>query len=139
MKQTTRYSIRQLSNIPDIQYVMNSPFACNMTALDKQQRDRHTALANSLFHVVHEIKELKNGYAFLLSANSDHLLITAEFIFLERLCCPFFNFNIELTSGNNTFLFSITGDEGIKPFIIAELGVHFPKPLLQSYQAYNPR
>ena len=104
-----------------------------------EQRHRHREIADSLFHTVNEIKELHNGYTFLLPAISGNLIQAAEFISLERLCCPFFNFNLELKSDSQTLWLHITGDEGIKPFILAELGGHLRQQLLQSLQLHRTR
>jgi hypothetical protein len=46
----------------------------------------------------------------------------AEFIANERLCCPFFGFAVEVGPEGGALWLRLTGREGIKPFIQAELG-----------------
>ncbi len=82
------------------------------------------ATIDELFHTVTEIRELSNGYSFRLPNESDVLLKAAEFIALERLCCPFFGFALEVAPEGGSAWLSLTGRDGVKPFIQAEIGNH---------------
>jgi|ERR1044071_1666812 hypothetical protein len=99
-----------------------SPFACVMDAIEPDKRQQHLAIAEHLFHSVNEIQELSDGYAFRLSNESDVLLKVAEFISLEKLCCPFFGFIIEVEPEGGDVWLQLTGREGVKAFIKAEIG-----------------
>jgi hypothetical protein len=101
-----------------------SSFACDMTAIAPEQRSAHLATIEKLFQSVKAIQELPNGYAFQLPNNSDLLRVVAEFVTLERLCCPFFGFSIEIGSEGGPVCLNLTGREGVKPFIMAEIGEH---------------
>jgi hypothetical protein len=101
-----------------------SPFACDMTAIEASQRGRHVATIDELFRAVGEIRELPNGYAFRLPNESDVLIKAAKFIALERLCCPFFGFTLEAEPEVGSLWLSLTGRDGVKPFIVAEIGGH---------------
>jgi len=103
-----------------------SPFACDMTAIAADQREAHLATINKLFRAVESIRELPNGYSVRLPSESDVLLTAAEFIALERLCCPFFDFSLEIEREGGAVWLSLTGREGVKPFIMAEIGQHLP-------------
>ncbi len=103
-----------------------SPFACDMTAIATDQRGAHLATIDKLFRAVESLHELPNGYAFRLPNESAVLLTTAQFIALERLCCPFFGFAIEVEREGGAVWLSLTGPEGVKPFILAEIGDHLP-------------
>lgn len=103
-----------------------SPFACDMTAIGADQRDGHLANINELFRTVANIRELPNGYSFRLPNESNVLLKAAQFIALERRCCPFFGFALEIESEGGAVWLSLTGREGVKPFIMAEIGSHLP-------------
>ena len=74
----------------------------------------------------------QNGYAFQLPNQSELLRLAAEFVTLERLCCPFFGFSIEVEREGGEVCLSLTGREGVKPFIMAEIGEHLPLPLTRS-------
>ncbi len=101
-----------------------SPFACDMTAIEASQRGQHIATIDELFRAVEEIRELSNGYAFRLPNESDVLINAAKFIALERLCCPFFGFTLEAEPEVGSLWLSLTGRDGVKPFIMAEIGGH---------------
>lgn len=103
-----------------------SPFACDMTAIAPEQRGAHLATIEKLFRSVESLGELPNGFAFQLPNQSDFLLLVAEFISLERLCCPFFGFEVEVEREGGSLWLKLTGREGVKPFILAEIGDHLP-------------
>jgi hypothetical protein len=47
----------------------------------------------------------------------------AEWVSYESKCCPFFDFEILLERGNGPLWLMLKGQDGIKPFIQAELGI----------------
>lgn len=98
-----------------------TPYACDMTALTKKEREAHQKTSRKLFESVQKMEELAGGYAFRLPPEA--LTTTAEWVSLERKCCPFFSFEIEVTRAAGPLWLRITGAEGIKPFIRAELGL----------------
>ena len=106
--------------------VKDSPFVCYMTAIPADQREAHLGTIEKLFRAVECIEELPNGYGFRLSNQSDVLLEAAKFIALERLCCPFFIFHLNVEGERGALWLSLTGPEGVKPFIVAEIGGHLP-------------
>ena len=111
-----------------------SPFACDMSAIEASQRGQHIAAIGELFRRAGEIRELPNGYAFRLPNESGVLLKAAEFVALERLCCPFFGFSIEIEPEGGALWLSLTGREGVKPFIQAEIGGHLNESLTQIHK-----
>ena len=100
-----------------------SPLICNLGALDQAQRERHQATMSQLFGAVEATEELPDGYAFRLPAESATLLQAAEFIILERLCCPFFDFALELEKEGGPLRLKMTGRDGVKQFLLAEVGL----------------
>jgi hypothetical protein len=103
---------------------INSPFVCDMTALGPAQREQHIVTSGQLFQAVQEVRELPDGYAFRLPNDSATLLKAAEFVAGERLCCPFFGFVLELEPEGGPLWLRLTGRDGVKPFIQAEIGDH---------------
>ena len=99
-----------------------SPFACDMTAIAPEQRGAHIATIKRLFGVVQTTRELQDGYAFELPNDSDILLTASEFISNERLCCPFFDFALDIERECGPMWLSLKGRDGVKPFIMAEVG-----------------
>ena len=98
------------------------PIACNMNALDAMQQKRRATLAEHMNNVTLQVQELSDGYRFLYPSNL--FLEVAEFISLERQCCPFFTFQLTVEPDNNPLWFQITGRAGVKEFMQEELGLH---------------
>jgi hypothetical protein len=99
-----------------------SPFACNMSAIPPEERGRHIAAIEAVFGAAQEIRELPDGYSFRLPNETAMLLQVADFLAKERLCCPFFGFGLQLEPEGGALWLSLTGREGVKPFILAEIG-----------------
>jgi len=106
----------------EVHATSESPIACDMSAIDAGLRAGHVATGAQLFRAAEEIRELPDGYAFRLPPDGDALLKTAEFISLERLCCPFLGFVIEIEPEGGPFWVRLTGREGVKAFIREEVG-----------------
>ena len=96
-----------------------SPLACVMDAIDPSARAPHLENAKKLFALVTEVTELVDGYSFRLAA--EVLLDTARFVELERLCCPFFRFVIEVEAEGGDVILQLKGRDGVKDFIKAEV------------------
>jgi len=45
-----------------------------------------------------------------------------EFVANERLCCPFFGLAVEIEPEGGPLWLRLTGRDGVKPFIKAEIG-----------------
>ena len=99
-----------------------SPIACDMSAIDPGLRAQHVANGGQVFRAAVEIRELTDGYAFRLTPESDALLKAAEFISLERLCCPVLGFTLEVGREGGPAWLRLTGREGVKAFIREEVG-----------------
>ena len=98
------------------------PIACNINALDATQQERSATLAKQMNNATLQVQELPDGYKFLYPSNL--FLVVAEFVSLERQCCPFFTFQLTVAPDNNTLWFQITGRDGVKEFMQEELGLH---------------
>jgi len=98
-----------------------TPYACNMAALTNKERATHQKASQRLFEYVQQRKELANGYAFRLPPEA--LVTTAQWVSLERKCCPFFAFEMELARDRGPLWLRVTGSDGIKTFIRAEFGL----------------
>lgn len=107
-------------------------FACEMMAIEPAERGAHIENIQQLMARVRATKEVADGYRLELPLMEDLLVKAAQFIQLERLCCPFFSFSVELGSGATSFWLSLTGPAGVKPFIMAELGEFIPETILKN-------
>lgn len=97
------------------------PIACQPSAITSDQRADHFALATRLFaQAVQERRETADGYEFRFDAEEYPNLV--QYIANERLCCPFFRFGLEVTSGQGPIWLRLGGGEGVKEFLQSELG-----------------
>jgi hypothetical protein len=102
-----------------------TPLACDMTAIPSEQRASHAASAARLLNELSdEMVTLANGYAFRFPP--DDLTPVADFVNRERLCCPFLGFTIEVSPAGGPMWLCITGREGVKEFLAAELSIRAP-------------
>jgi hypothetical protein len=92
-----------------------------MSAIEPGRREQHMATGRDLFRAALEIRELPDGYAFRLPAEPDVLVKAAEFISLEKLCCPFLGFALEVEPEGGPVRLRLTGREGVKAFIREEV------------------
>src|SRR2546428_14073117 len=99
------------------------PIACNLNALNDAERDRRAELAVGLRTVAREIIPTSDGYTFRLAMNDKTLIEIAEFVSLERRCCPFLTFQIEVEGENSEIHFRLSGRPGVKEFLAAEFGI----------------
>ena len=97
------------------------PVACDLTVLSAGQREHRRLLQRRLRADVKEIRELSDGYAFRYSSEPSVLLTVAEFITLERLCCPFFDFGLDLERNGGPLWLRMTGREDTKRVLEAGL------------------
>lgn len=91
--------------------------SCNLTSAELQKRKE--SVVASLMGKMLEKRELKDGYAFMFPGTDEILDEVNEFVKTERACCDFFTFTLSV-SRDATWL-ELTGPEGVKEFIKAEL------------------
>ena len=94
-----------------------------MGALSDEQRKRILVLVKQFRAAGQEVRELPDGYALRLPAESVMIKDVAEWITLERLCCPFFRFEMEVEQEGGAMWVRLTGREGVKEFTKLELGL----------------
>lgn len=97
------------------------PLACNMKAISAEQRPRYNDLVKRLRAAVQDRRELADGYIYKLDTKGIGLPEIAEWITLERLCCPFLDFQLHVKGNGETNL-SMRGPTGTK----AVLNEEFP-------------
>jgi len=71
------------------------PIACDLEAIPADEREQHLALARELFSAPLQVVKLETAYEFVFPV--DQLLPLAEYISRERLCCPFWDFTLNLS------------------------------------------
>jgi len=108
-------SIRQKSGV--------SSFFCDFSAMDQEQRKRHSLLVGELLPKHLEMKELPDGYAFRFPNDQVLFAGLSELATLEQLCCPFLTITLELQHDQGPTWLKLTGNDGVKDFLRAELGI----------------
>jgi hypothetical protein len=97
-------------------------FACNMKAMTPAQRKRHSeVLSPALQSAKLSVNELEDGYAFRFPSDAKTFQVVTEWVGNERLCCPFFDFDIRIGDESSPMTLRISGPDGVKQFIKAEL------------------
>ena len=100
-----------------------SPFFCDFSAMEREQKKRHSFLAGKLLPKHLEMKELPDGYAFRFPNDRELFNGLSELAILERICCPFLTITLELQRDQGPTWLSLTGEDGVKDFLRAELGI----------------
>jgi hypothetical protein len=94
-----------------------------MSALDQKQRKRHDILTKDLLAKHLEIRELSDGYGMRFPSNRSLFTALSEWAILEQRCCPFLTLTLELQRDQGPIWLKATGEDGIKDFLRAELGI----------------
>lgn len=94
--------------------------ACRAHALDAAQRKRQQELLALMRRSAQAREELPDGYALRLPTDAALFRDAAEWIALERLCCPFVRFSLEWTPDDAVWV-RFTGGPGVKEFLALEI------------------
>ena len=94
---------------------VNLPVACSLTGAEFQER--RSRVLRKVSEAVLEIKELADGYAYRFPSEATWLNELANLITLERQCCPFLKFSIQLEPGEGPIWLELCGPEGTKDFL----------------------
>lgn len=99
--------------------VMASPvLACNIQAISAAQRPRYNDLVSRLRAAMRDRRELADGYDYSLDSAKITLREVSEWITMERLCCPFPIFQLEV-AGEVSRL-AMRGPDGAKALLREE-------------------
>jgi hypothetical protein len=86
--------------------------ACNLHAHTLEQRVRHRALLTGILAKQLEAHEQPNGYSITLPAETELIAELAEYISLERLCCPSLRLSLTCEANNGPLVLEIAGADG---------------------------
>lgn len=96
------------------------PLACNMKAVSATERARYQVLIETIERAVRTQSELPSGFSWNLDGSKMTILEAAEWISLERRCCPFLNLQVEASGSGVDFKLNLQGPEGVKAFLKSE-------------------
>ena len=97
--------------------------ACNMKAISSSERPRYDVLTKKIKAAVKRQRELSEGYAWELAGASAAMPEVAEWMAMERRCCPFLTLQLEATGNGPDFVVKLLGPDGVKAFLMSEFGV----------------
>jgi len=95
-------------------------FACNLKAISAVERPRYNELVQRIRSAIRDHREISNGYRFKLDGKTVTLPEAAEWIVMERLCCPFLTLQLSAAGNQADWVLTLTGPEGVKPLITIE-------------------
>lgn len=98
-------------------------FYCNVKALTAAEKARHKELGEKMAAARTDTVETAKGYEFQYDPSKITVAEVAEWVVAESKCCPFFDFHIDLEEQGKLICLRLTGSEGVKAFIKAELHV----------------
>lgn len=114
-------------------------FACDMSVFAPEERSAHVSTLKTLFGSVEAVEELTQGYAFRFPAGESTRALLEHFIEGERRCCPFFGFGVRDVPDGHRLWLDLTGPDGVKPFILAEVGGHLPVEIVAALRIVHDR
>lgn len=94
--------------------------SCKLTS--PELRERKATVLASLKGKMTAKKELSNGFSYGFQGSDAIIDELTTFIKTERQCCDFFDFAIAVKGDTTNAWLTITGQEGVKEFIVSELG-----------------
>jgi hypothetical protein len=93
--------------------------ACDLSRLNGDQRKREQELLGKFRKEWNREAETEDGVWFTGAAHPEELASLGELLGLERLCCPFLTFRLEVIREEICRLY-ISGSPGAKAVILAE-------------------
>ena len=98
-----------------------SAFVCNAFALSPEVRKRHfEEVGPALLKLKKSMRELPDGHELELPTDSRTYQLLTEWMFQERLCCPFLDIALRFDRENGPLWLRLTGRPGTKEFIKME-------------------
>jgi hypothetical protein len=91
--------------------------ACRLDALSPDERRRQQALRQDLEAVIESVREAPDGYVFAYRADADVFRRVAEWLTLERRCCPFIDFELGWRAHSRSATLRMSGEPDVKRFI----------------------
>ena len=102
---------------------IQQPIVCDLTVFSLGERQRYLALSQELFAACGKMRELSDGFTFLFPGKSTWCAKIAEWVMLERRCCPFLSFELVFEADRGPVELRLRGPQGTKEFIRGELSV----------------
>lgn len=99
-----------------------SPIACSLSSFDPKARQDHHERTRRLLSHVKYYEELPDGWRFTIPQVHGLFAEAAEWVRVERECCPFLSFEFTIENPRDPFSLAVRGPAGGKQALEAELG-----------------
>jgi hypothetical protein len=106
-----------------------SGLACVIAAISPSDRVRYQQLVRRAVAAIRDSRELENGFVFRIDSQSVSLPEIAEWLGMERLCCPFLDMQLAVSSGESDWTITLTGPPGVKEILEAAFEAHVDQAL----------
>ncbi len=103
--------------------MIDQPLVCKPNAIPSDERERHGERWAQLLGRLIGQHGLADGFCLTLPVDNDTLHLLMEVVANERLCCPFLRFTITLEPAASTATLTLTGPDGTRELLTAELGL----------------
>jgi hypothetical protein len=90
------------------------PLACQLDVFDAAERRRYETLRAGLGARRLGIQEVPDGIAVLYPAEPELFVEVAEWVTLERRCCPFLSFSLEFDADSPSIRLRLVGGEDVE-------------------------
>ena len=102
-----------------------SPLACNLKAFQPRERAEWRKRLDQVMGSVSAVREVSDGYSFQIDTRKASFRDVADWIELERRCCPFFVFELSVQGEDGSVWLNLRGRDGVKQFLAADFHVVF--------------
>ncbi len=89
--------------------------ACKLSEQELAAHERE--LADAIFSKIEQVEELADGFALRFPGSDEWATRLFEFIVFERVCCPFFTFELLFEANQKAIWLKLRGGEGVKVMI----------------------
>jgi hypothetical protein len=105
-----------------------SPFVCDRLALTPALRHRHFDVLGPLLRTkILAVRAEPDGYSFRFPNDWATYSNLTEWTNGERLCCPFFDFDLQVSREHGQIWLKLSGRPGTKDFIRSDFAPWFAK------------
>jgi hypothetical protein len=91
--------------------------ACTPEAIPAHLRERWMATGTQVFAAIEEVQELADGYRCRLPGDTDTFGKLTDYVSLDRFCCPFVHWTIEIEPNRGPLWLTMKGTQDVKALI----------------------
>jgi len=96
------------------------PIACRLDALSPDERRRQQTLRQNLEAALESVREARDGFVVTYRDGADVFRQAAEWLTLERRCCPFLDFELAWRSDSPSPTLCLRSEDPAAKAFIAE-------------------